>query len=169
MRKLKTFNENIADNVIQKEYISTDELEEQLESIIKLNNFEASIKLLRSIKSDYPYIKTESPYKEIYTSFLKKWYDKFKTELDLYEPENTFEKIDYTVEKDYISIVELKSMLTAALKPYNFEASTKLFRTLRNNYPYIKTSQPYKALYEEYLEKWNNKFKEEIQIYVLEK
>jgi len=169
MRKLKTFNENNADNIIQKEYLSTEELEEQLDSIFQINNFEASVKLLRSIKNDHPYIKTESPYKEIYMAFLKKWYNKFKVDLDLYKPEGTFENVDYTVEKDYISIDELRSALIAALKPSNFEASTKLLRDMRKNFPYIKTLQPYKNLYDEYLKKWNDKFKEEIKTYVLEK
>ena len=87
MRRIKKFYETHNDDIVQKDYISPDELEAQLNSALNLDDFEASTKMIRSIKDDYPYIKNQSPYKEIYNDFLKEWHDKFKHDLKYYKPE----------------------------------------------------------------------------------
>ena len=85
MRKLKTFNENISDDILQKEYISIEELRDELDSVTQTNDFEESLNILRRIKEEYPYVKTESPYSELWDEYLNKWHDKFKEEINSYE------------------------------------------------------------------------------------
>ena len=154
MKHLKNFENNV-DNIVEKDYISPDELKKQLNAALKLSNFEAATKLLRSIKNEYPYIKKSLPHKDIYDTFLKKWNEKFKVELGLYKPEKKNEVVDYTVESDFISIEELREELEAALSISDFEASTKLIRSIRAEYPYVKSTSPYKELYFKYIKKWH--------------
>jgi len=85
MRKLKTFNENISDDILQKEYVSIEELRDELDSVIQTNNFEESLNILRRIKEEYPYVKTESPYSELWNEYTNKWHDKFIEDINSYE------------------------------------------------------------------------------------
>lgn len=169
MKHLKNFEKHV-DDIVEKDYISPDELRKQLNSTLKISNFEAATKLLRGIKNDYPYIKNRLPYKDIYNTFLKKWNEKFKVELGLYKPEKTKnEAVDYTVENDFVSIDELREQLEAALRISDFEASTKLIRSIKAEHPYVKTTSPYKELYTKYINRWHEKFKNDVNYYMAEK